>query len=99
MLSRTVPHLLVHLCSNLLVGHGHVGVCWREHALHQAALPLSVVLLRRRQRQVSEAGEVCVSAVQQVVKALRPLQSTITSLSRILSTADILCSHLTCQTT
>ena len=70
-------HLFVHFVCYRLVGQRHVGVRGREHALHQAALPLPQVLHRRGQRQVGEAGEVRVGAVQQVVQPARPLMAQI----------------------
>ena len=75
VLSRQMHHLLVHSCCNLLIGDGHVLRGWREHALHQRALPLQVVVHRGGDSKVGKTAEVCVCAVQQVVQTLAALQS------------------------
>jgi hypothetical protein len=69
--ARRPARLLVHARGNLRVRQRHVRVGGREHALQQAALAVFAVLLRRRQRQVREAAEIRVRAVQQIVQARR----------------------------
>lgn len=60
---------------NLLIGNGHVLRGWSEHALHQGALSLQVVVHWGGDCKVSKAAEVCVGTVQQVVQTLAALQA------------------------
>lgn len=74
VLLQQMYHLLVHSCCNLLIGDGHILCGWGEYTLHQGALPLQIVVYWGGDCKVGKTAEICVCAVQQVVKALASLQ-------------------------
>lgn len=59
---------------DLLVGKRHVWVSRSDDTLQEAAFAFFVVLCWGGQRQISEAGKVCIRTVKQVVQTLWALR-------------------------